>query len=173
MRETMRDRGRFWTPAPDPDAVLERDGFCARRVCGLGQTLVSGDLAAAVAALAPGAPQVGLWQVAESGVFGVRIARDRCLLVTPAPPGVEPGWRDGFAATPCDDAFAVIEISGEALDPLVAEAVAADLSSGSGSAAVPFAGVAALLYRLDARTARLHVESPLAAYLWAWLDGRR
>ena len=121
MRETMRDRGQFWTPAPDRSAVLEGKGFFARRVSGLGQTLVSGDLAAAIASLAPRAREVGLWGVAAGDTYSVRIARDRALLVTPSPLGIEPGWRDGFVATPCDDAWAVIEMSGEALPDIVAE----------------------------------------------------
>lgn len=173
MRETMRDRGQFWSPAPDRAALLEGDGFAARCVAGLGQTLVSGDLTAGIAALAPGAGEVGLWGVAEAVPYVLRIARDRALLVTPSPLGIAPGWRDGFAATPCDDGYAVIEILGAALGEVIAEAVSADLDAGSRSAAVQFAGVAALLYRTSPGTARLHVESPLAAYLWTWLEIRR
>ena len=172
MRETMRDRGKFWTPAPDWSVPLAGEGFSARCISGLGQILVSGDLAAATAALAPGAGEVGLWQVAAGECYRVRIARDRALLVTPSPLAVEPGWRSGYAATPCDDAFAVIEISGAALPDIMAEAVAADLDAGSRSAAVQFAGSTALVYRTAPQVARLHIESPLAAWLWAWLSGR-
>ena len=173
MRETMRDRGKFWTPAPDWIAPLAGEGFAARRVRGLGQTLVSGDLAAGVAALAPGARTIGLWHVAGEDGCAVRVSRDRSLLVTPSPLGLAPGWRDGFAATPCDDGYAVVEVSGAALPEIVAEAVSADLDAGSPSAAVQFAGIPALVYRIAPEVARLHVESPLAAYLWTWLRGRR
>lgn len=174
MVETMGDRGKFWTPAPDrAGAELRGDGWSARRVPGLGQTLVSGDLRAATAALAPGAPEVGLWGIAAAMPCRVRIARDRALLVTPAPPDVAAGWRDGFVASACDDAYAIIDISGPALPEIVAEATSADLEGGSRSVAVLFAGVTVLLYRVAADTARIHVEAPLAAYLRAWLETRR
>ncbi len=60
---------------------------------GLGQTLVSGDLEAAIKALASGAPLLGLYELAPKGRHALRIARDRALLVTPAPLAAE----DGFA----------------------------------------------------------------------------
>ena len=173
MADTMHDRGRFWTPMPDWTAArVGGDGWTARRVSGPGQTLLSGDLRAAVSALAPGAPDVGLWTLADSDAYAVRVARDRALLVTPAPLDLEPGWRDGFVATPCDDAYAIIELSGAAIAEIVAEATSADLRAGSRSAALLFAGVTAFLYRAAPDTARLHVEAPLAAYLWTWLEKR-
>lgn len=173
MLETMRDRGKFWTPAPDRAVVrIEREGLSARFLSGLGQTLVSGDLDAALSTIAPGAPEFGLWGLADTESFSVRVARDRALLVTPAPLAVVSGWRDGFVATPCDDAFAVVEISGEGLLELVSEATSVSLDAGSRSAAVLFAGVTVFLYRSGPATARLHVEAPLAAYLWSWLEER-
>lgn len=176
MPEAMHDRGRFWTPAPDWRAAsLEGEGWRARRIHGLGQTLVSGDLDAARAALAPGAGEVGLWGVAGEGAgdgaYAARIARDRALLVTPSPLAAAPGWRDGFAVSPCDDLYAAVEISGPAMPQLVAEGTAADLEAGSRSAAVLFSGVSCLLYRAGPERARLHVESPFAAYIWTWLHG--
>ena len=174
MREAMHDRAKFWTPAPNWSAVaLQGEGWTARRVAGLGQTLVSGDLVAAIAALAPGAPEVGLWGIADPAeAFSLRIARDRALLVTPSPLTLAPGWRGGWVATPCDDACAVLEISGAAMPEIVAEGTAANLEAGSRSAAALFAGVTAFLCRTAPQTARLHVESPFAAYLWTWLEGR-
>lgn len=174
MLETMRDRGQFWSPQPDwRTARIEGNGYSVRRVLDFGQTLVSGDLGAALAELMPGAPEVGLWSVAEAQPFAVRIGRDRALLVSPAPLGVAPGWRNDYVATPCDDAYAVLEISGAALREIVAEGTSVNLEAGSRSAAVLFAGVTVFLYRTGPETARLHVEAPLAAYLWAWLEGRR
>ena len=174
MADTMHDRGRFWSPAPDFSQAPAGggDGWSARRRPGLGQTLLSGDLNSAIAALSPGAAEVGLWAVADAPAYAVRAARDRALLVTPAPLDLEPGWRDGYVATPCDDAYAVIELSGPAIVDIIAEATAVDLGGGSRSAALLFAGVPALLYRSDPDTARLHVEAPLAAYIWTWLEGR-
>lgn len=174
MLETMRDRGTFWTPAPDPASDrIERDGLSASFVSGLHQVLISGDLKKAVAAIALSAQEVGLWGMAERMPISLRIARDRALLVSTEPLGATPGWRDGYVATPCGDGYAVIELSGPAVADLVAEATSADLAAGSRSAAILFAGVAALLYRTTPETARLHVESPLVGYVWRWLEGRR
>ena len=172
MPEAMHDRGRFWTPAPDwLEAALEGEGWRARCIPSLGQTLVSGDLDAAFAALAPGLREVGLWGVVGEGAAIVRIARDRALIVSPSLPGIAPGWHGCFAASPCDDAFTVIELSGPAIREVAAQGTTADLEAGSRSAAVMFAGVSCLLYRTGEETARLHVESPLAAYMWTWLAG--
>ncbi|TYR32283.1 hypothetical protein FY036_10730 [Mesorhizobium microcysteis] len=173
MLETMRDRGKFWTPVPDwTTARIERDGLSVRRIAGLGQMLISGDLRGAVAGLAPGVSEIGLWSLAEADSYFVRSARDRGLLVTPAPQHVAPGWREGYVATPCDDAYAVLELAGSGLAEMVAEATSVDLEAGSRSAAVLFAGVTVFLYRTAPSTARLHVESPMASYLWKWLDER-
>lgn len=170
MREATEDRGRFWTPAPDwPAAALAGDGWRARRLAGLCQTLVSGDLAAARAVLAPDAAEAGLWDIAGAGAVVARLARDRALVVSPSPVGIAPGWHGGFAASPCDDAYAVIELSGPGIEAVIAEATAADLRAGSRSASILFAGVAGVLYRSGPQTARLHAESPLAAYIWTWL----
>ena len=102
----------------------------------------------------------------------VRIARDRALIVSAGPLTVEPGWHDGWAATPADDVYAVLEIGGAGLQALVSEATSADLDGGSPSAAIMFAGIACLLYRTGQTTARLHVERPLATYVWHWLETR-
>lgn len=173
MPEAMHDRGQFWRPQPDwGTARIERDGYMVRRILGLGQALASGEIDAAIAEFTPDAPEAGLWSVVEAGPFAVRIGRDRALLVSPAPLGVAPGWRNGYVVTPCDDAYATLEISGAALREIVAEGTSVDIEAGSRSAAVLFAGVTVFLYRTGPETARLHVEAPLAAYLWAWLEGR-
>ena len=57
----------------------------ARRLDGLGQTLISGDLDAAIAGLAPGAPILGLYALAPESAHALRIGRTSALLVTPAP----------------------------------------------------------------------------------------
>lgn len=168
------DRGKFWSPVPDWRAAdIERDDWSAQRILGLGQTLVSGRIDLASAQLAPNAPEVGLWAICETESCRVRIARDRMLIVTPKPLAVEPGWREsGWAASPADDLFAIIELSGAQVRDVVAEATAADLDARSPSAAILFAGVWAVLYRTSPHTARLHVEAPFAAYVWSWLEGR-
>ena len=174
MVEPLRDRSKFWTASPDwATAEIRRDDWRARAVLGLGQVLVSGRIAAAVDALASGAEEAGLWGVAETSPHVVRIARDRALIVSAEQLAVEPGWRsDGWAATPADDVYAVLEIDGAGLPALVSEATAADLDAGSPSAAIMFAGIPCLLYRTGQMTARLHVERPLATYVWHWLESR-
>lgn len=169
--ETMRDRGLFWRSVPDwPGEGLQRDGFSCRPIAGLGQTLISGDVEAGAALLMPGTAQVGFWGLHEGDGVLVRIARDKALLVSARP--LAPDARRhgaGFVASPCDDAYAVLEMSGPSLREVVACATAADPDMGSPSAAILFAGVPALLYRTSPDVARLHVEAPLAAYLRDWL----
>lgn len=171
-RPNDSDLQKKWSPAPRwESAAIMREGWSARVVRGLGQALVSGDLTKAREALAPGAGQVGLWGEAEALPVQVRIARDRALMVTESPLGVESGWRDGFAVSAADDLWLVIELEGAGLRDLLREGTAADLDGGSASASLLFAGVPVLLYRLAGK-ARLHVEAPLGAYLWRWLEMR-
>lgn len=173
MRDTIRDRGHFWRPAAAPADIIPHHDFEARFVTGLGQTLVTGNLDAAKAVHAPEARETGLWAAAGEGECWVRIARDRALLVSRQPVPIEAGWREDYAATPCDDAYAVIELAGDDLPRLIAEASSVDLEGGSRSASILFAGVTVLLYRTSGDTARLHVESPLSTYVWTWLADRR
>ncbi len=165
MRETN------WAPARRAEnARVARTGFSAEARTGLGQTLISGDLDAALAALAPGAPRVGLFGLAPEGPHALRIARDRALLVTPAPLGAADGWREGFCATNVDDGWTVVEVEGPGAPLVLMQGTAADLSAGSPSAAVQFAGLRCLLARAGAGF-RLHVETPWLEALLAWLDG--
>ncbi len=168
------DRGKRWAPLPDwRSAGLVRDGWTAKRVPGLGQTLVSGRLSEAAAALCTGATEVGLFGIAGGSPRLVRIARDRALIVRDAPTGGAPATNGpGFVATRADDIFAVFELGGPGLRGLLAEMVTADLESGSRSAAVLACGVPILLYRTAPDRARLHVEAAHAAYLWRWLETR-
>ncbi|MCO6051002.1 hypothetical protein NGM99_14560 [Mesorhizobium sp. RP14(2022)] len=161
-----------WSPTPDwLRAAIIRGDWSAHAVRGLGQTLVSGDLVKAREALAPGASEVGLWDETGALPVQVRIGRDRALFVTENPLGTESGWRDGFAVSSADDLWLVIDLEGEGVREVLREGTAADLDGGSASASVLFAGVPALLYRFEGRT-RLHVEAPLGAYLWRWLETR-
>ena len=107
--------------------------------------LISGDLGAAIAALAPGAPLLGLYAPAPAGAHALRIARDRALLVTPAPLGAADGWRDGWCATAVDDGWAAIDVEGPDAPSALAQGTSADLAAGSPSAAVLFAGFRCLL----------------------------
>lgn len=174
LPKTMQDRGAFWTPVPDwAVAVLEGEGWTAHFVSGLDRVLVSGDLEAVVARLAPAAPSIGLWQIADGACHALRIGHDRMLMTSTTPLAASPGWSaDGYAVSIADDAYATMEIAGPAFRDLVAEMTFADLDAGSPSAATLICGQQALLHRTRSDCARLHIEAPLAAYVWHWLERR-
>lgn len=165
MRETD------WTPARGAKgALIARPGLTARARSRIGQTLISGDLAAALAELAPGAPFVGLYGPAPGWAYALRIAPDKALLVTPAAIRADEGWREGWAATPVDDGWVALDVRGAQAPLVLMQATAADLWAGSPSAALLFAGLRCLLARTQAGF-RLHVERPWLEALLTWLDG--
>jgi hypothetical protein len=165
MRETR------WPPVRGRAGILiDRPGLKARALDGLGQTLISGDLEAAVVALAPGTPILGLHALAPGGAHALRIGRASALLVTPTPPAITEGWRDGWCATGVDDGWTAVEVSGADAPLALMQGTSADLDAGSRSAAVIVFGLRALLVRTQAGF-RLHVEAPWLETLLAWLDG--
>lgn len=170
----MTDRARRWAPLPDWEtARLQGSSWSVRRIGGLGQTLVSGDLSAALTELSPGLPSIGFWAIAERPDYAVTIARDRCLLVQPSSStGAPVRHGTGFVATRADDVFAVFEVEGEGLADLAAELTSADLAARSPSAATLVCGIFGLLYRTGRDRARIHVEAAHAAYVWRWLETR-
>jgi hypothetical protein len=160
-----------WPPARgDAELVIDRQRLTARRLGGLGQTLISGDLDAAVGALAPGAPMLGLYALAPEGVHALRIGRTRALLITPAPLGAADGWRDGWCATSVDDGWTAVAISGADASQALMQAPSADLASGSPSAAVLVFGLRGLIARTPTGF-RVHIETPWLETLLAWLAG--
>jgi sarcosine oxidase gamma subunit len=160
-----------WPPArPAEGTLIERARLAARALPRQGHTLISGDIAAAVAALAPGAPVLGLYATAPGGAHALRIARDRALLVTPAPLGAADGWRDGWCATSVDDGWAAVDIAGADAPLALSQGTSADLEARSPSAAVLFAGLRCLLARSESGF-RLYVERPWLEPLLTWLDG--
>ena len=165
-------RERDWAPAREPEGELvDKPRLAARATLArLGRTLISGDLESAVAALAAGAPMLGLYAPAPAGAHALRIARDRALLVTPAPLGAADGWCAGFGATPVDDGWATVEVTGPDAALVLRQGTSVDLEAGSPSAAVLFAGLRCLLVRSETGF-RLHVEAPWLEALVAWLDG--
>jgi len=150
--------------------LIDRQRLTVRRLGGLGQTLISGDLAAAVADLAPGAPMLGLYAVAPESAHALRIGRQSALLVTPAPLTPQEGWRDGWCATSVDDGWAAIEISGDDAPRALMQATSADLASGSPSTAAMIFGLRGLLAQTPSGF-RVHVETPWLETLLTWLDG--
>lgn len=169
----VHDSATKWPAFPDwRHAMIEREGWSARPVVGLSQVLVSGDFRAALVAHAPKSAEVGLWGIASTDPVAVRIARDRVLLVGPAPFDMPSGWNAGWAASPASDAWFVVDLDGPAVEEVIREGTAADIGGSSPSAAILFAGVQAILYRRGERHARLHVEAPFGPYLWRWLEKR-
>jgi sarcosine oxidase gamma subunit len=165
MRETD------WAPARRADdALAARPGFAVKARTGFGQTLISGDIDAALKSLARGAPLLGLYGAAPRGKHALRIARDKALLVTPAPIAVDVGYREGWCATAVDDGWVVVEVEGPGAGLALMLGTTADLAAGSPSAAVLFAGRRCLLLRLE-KGFRVHVESPWFEALMTWLDG--
>jgi hypothetical protein len=150
--------------------LIDRPRLAARRRSELGQTLISGDVEAAAAQLAPGAPMLGLYALAPESAHALRISRSSALLVSPAPLVVADGWREGWCATSVDDGWAAIDVSGADAAQALAEATSADLAAGSPSAAVMVFGLNGLLARTPLGF-RVHVETPWLEALLAWLDG--
>jgi hypothetical protein len=164
-------REMSWPPARGgADLLIDHPRLSARTLGGLGHTLISGDLEAAVGSLAPGAPMLGLYALLPAGAHALRIGRTSALLVTPAPLAPHEGWRDGWCATSADDGWAAVEVSGADAAQALMQATSADVASGSPSAAVLFFGLRGLLARTLAGF-RVHVEAPRLETLLAWLDG--
>ena len=90
--------------------------------------------------------------------YALRISRDQALLVTQTPLVVADGWHGGYALSRMDDAYAMLDLSGDDAAESVAEATASDLAAGSPSAAVMFAGLKALLAAREGGF-RLHIEA--------------
>jgi hypothetical protein len=160
-----------WPPARvGAGLLIDRQRLTARRLDGLGQTLISGDLQAASTEIAPGAPMLGLYALAPQGEHALRIGRTSALLVTPAPLAAVNGWRDGWCATSVDDAWAAVEVSGADAPQALMQATSADLALGSPSAATLAFGLRGLLLRTPTGF-RFHVEAPWLETLLTWLDG--
>jgi heterotetrameric sarcosine oxidase gamma subunit len=175
MADTALPEMAWPAPAAMPGATLNRPAFTARILPPAGATLIGGDLAAALAALAPGAPLVGLGGETGEGAHALRIARDRALLVTTAPLAAPEGWRAGsdragWAASAADDAWMAVEIAGAGAADVIAQGTAADLVLGAPSAMTLFAGRPMLLARRG-DAFRLQAEAPFREYLWEWLAG--
>lgn len=162
----------LWRPAPDwSAATIERPGWGVRAGHRRWQILLGGDIDLATADLAPGAPRVGLWAIADSArPYVVSIGRDKALLVLPGPLACAPGWRvQGWSATIADSSHQTLEFSGAGALDILRAAASANLDRPSRSAAVQLAGFPVLLYRHAPMLAVVHVEQALATGLWTWL----
>ena len=172
--KVMPDPMAKWTPSPAWTAAqIVRADWSAKPILGLSMALVAGNIAAATSALAPNLSRVGAWQMVSASDHVLRIARDKALVVTLAPIPFETGWNAaGFSVTDASTAYGVIEIAGEALADIIAEATAVDIDSGSRSASLLFAGVVCLVVRTAPNVARVYLEAGHMTYIWRWLETR-
>lgn len=157
---------RLWiSETPAPGARIVGPGWTADCTPPAGATLISGDLTAAIAALCPGTPLLGMGEPAPEGTHALRIARDRALLVTPAPLGAAEGWdARGFAATAADDAYIGFRITGD-WGALLAALTSVRPEDASPSTATLVAGSACLV-SLERDGLSLRVPASEAAAHW-------
>ncbi len=169
------DAAGKWPALPGwSSARIEGEGWHAEPMPRLHRLLVSGDLDAARSGIAPKAAEVGLWQVAAGTPLMLRIARDRALFVSEAPPEILPGWHAaGYGVSQATDGWRAIAVQGPRAGSLISQGTGIDLDAQSRSAALTFAGIACLLHREAEDRAILHCEAAHAAYLWEWLRGAR
>lgn len=167
----MRNLAEKWSIAPDwRSAVLAVPGLTIRPVLGLGQQMVSGDLAAWGKASGNDGQGLGAFEAAQGENYTARLARDRLLAVSCSTPSVAAGWHaEGFAVTTVSAAMQVFDAGGPALNELIARATTLDPKLPSASAALSFAGISAIVYR-HGDGLRIHVDRGLATYLWTWLE---
>lgn len=164
-----------WSPAQKLDGeLIAREGIAIRSVAGVEQWLVSGDLGAAGQLFGVDPEGVGAWGIASGARYSVRLARDRMLIVDAggSAAGDVPadGWHaGGVLVSQVSAGFHVFEARGRGIADLVKRGTPLDLRTGSPSASVLFAGVAAVLYRQEVSDVlRLHVDRGLASYLADW-----
>lgn len=170
----MLDFGAKWRPLPDWDALrLEGQNVEATAVTNLHEILVSGDLGRALDALADGITPSGAADIARGDPYALRLGRERLLLVGTDDWAAAPGWHGdgGFAVTPFPGGDVVFEITGRRAADLLAAGLNHPLEDRRGSVLSRFADVTVALYRYgQPETWRIHVERPLAGYLWHWLE---
>jgi hypothetical protein len=171
QRESGIMREMDWPDLPPLSGeIIARDNLHVTAAPFGGALLISGDLDAAMGALAPGAPMLGQGGNITAATWAARIARDRALLVSGAPWDVVLGWHaGGYALTQTDDLWLTFTLTGAATARVIAEGTA-DPDAESPSASVLFAGQTCLLLRRGAG-AVICAEAPRAWALAEWLKG--
>ena len=162
----MRDFASKWRAVPDwENDRIEKDGFSARRISGLHQTLISGKIP-------PALNPIGWGPIVGGSDYSVQISRDRVLQISNKPHSGSFGWQKaGYAATSADDLYAVFELSGENCCELFARAANFSWQAESKSASMLFSKITALVYRHEEKNRlRIHIESPYATYFYTWLE---
>lgn len=161
-----------WPPRRDlAGALIAGESFRVTVRPPGGITLISGDLTAGAAALAHGAPWLGLGGRAGSQPALAVIARDRACLLTAAPLGISSRWdARGFAVTPADDAWIFLSLEGPGAGEALAQGCAADLDSGSPSAVALVTHAPAIVLRSDEGGYLLGIESPHVEAVLRWFE---
>jgi len=161
---------RIWTDRPlEVGAQIASDDCTVTRVAPGHLTLISGDLRAALALLAPKAALLGFGARPDGPDLALRIGRDHALLSTDAPIATAPGWQPGgFAIGPAGDGFACFRLSGTGAAERLVHGLAAAPPWGSPSAAVQVCGVRALVSGAEDGLV-LWVEHGLATYISTFL----
>lgn len=166
----MVDFDQLWKAVPEREAMRVTTAIGSiRRVEGLSQYVVSGDIGAAAAGVGVDASGVGALGLVSGDVYSVRLARDRMLIVSNKELALEPGWNNaGYAVTDMS-ALGVFEIDGALADEIVSRATTPPLAGPS--AAISFARVEAVLYRCrKGEAVRVHVDPSLTPYVWNWFQ---
>lgn len=168
----MLDLAEKWRPEPDwTEARLAGPALQVRALGGMVQRLVSGDVDGFLARHDLGR-DIGALGLAVGDRYAVRVARDRLLVAGLSAAELADGWHEeGHAVTTVGAALRVFEARGEGVRDLLGRAVTVDPDDPGPCAAMPFAGITAIVYRHgDAGTLRIHVDRGLATYLWEWFE---
>ncbi|MEZ5774133.1 MAG: sarcosine oxidase subunit gamma family protein [Hyphomicrobiaceae bacterium] len=170
----MRDRGLFWSPVPDwASARIERAGLVVRPASAPAALhLASGDLAAIATAFRLEGT-LGPRDPIPDGDYALRLAPDRCLVVSGAATAGAAGAAAGLHLSEVTDGYLLIDVTGKAARDLLAQGTSYDFSDAT---VRPAESANLLIGRLRVAVARtgegfrLHVERPTATALWTWLD---
>ena len=169
----MFDFGDKWTAAePFESRALEMGDLTITIRTTLPIHLVSGNLAAGLAAFGLTRKTLGANDAAGSGSHALAIARDRCLVVSGDPRSAPDGWLEGgYFVTTMTGGLIAVEIGGAGLSRCLAEATTLDFTQAMRSAAIVFAGILAFAsFADDRRTFRLFIEAPMLPALCRWLN---
>ena len=165
----MRNDSDRWQPAGEALAGFAGPGVTVTPVQGRRQTLISGPVAGALAAV--GLTRAHGWpEVVAAAPYALRLRRDRVLVVDG--PALPAGWdaQAGLAVSDMSDGLHIIEISGEKAFDLIRAGTEISRADASASVVRLLAGhEVALYFHGGGDRLRLHVSAPEAPALMLWL----
>lgn len=138
--------------------------------------LITGNIEAAFANLAPKPPILGLLEnKTDAEFFGLRTGRDSVLLLSTSPnqdlSEFKPGWNDaGFGVSDASDNYTVFSVSGEGADFILSQCGLEDLDANSPSASILIGDITVLLIRED-KSFHLYVPSAYSVYMTSFFRG--